>query len=133
MNMQRENLVRGEIYVGHWDGGAKQVIFVVPEEAYDKTFFIDSTGRFRFGTCCTGASVEFRHASEKEKLRLLTLMQTKGPKLLKPSNEERRKLVVTVYKNSNPTGQEALRELFPDISFISKKEAEEQLGKIIID
>lgn len=126
MNMQRENLVRGEIYVGHWDGGAKQVIFVVPGEACDKTFFIDSTGRFRFGTCCTGASVEFRHASEKEKLRLLTL-------LLKPSNEERRKLVVTVYKNSNPTGQEALRELFPDISFISKKEAEEQLGKIIID
>lgn len=133
MNMQRENLLRGKIYVGHWAGGVNQVIFVAPEEVYDKTFFIDSTGRLKFGTCCTGASIEFRHATIDEKLRLLTLIQTKEPKLFEPSNEERQKLVATVYKNSNPLGQEALQELFPDIRFISRKEAEEQLGKIIID
>ena len=133
MNMERRDLVKGEVYVGHWRGGVEQVIFVAPEKAHEETFFINTKGEFNFQKCCTGPGIEFRHATGEEKLRLLTLIQTHGPKLLEPSNEGRRKLVTTVYKNCNPAGQEALQELFPDIRFISKEEAEQQLGKIIID
>lgn len=125
MNMERRALVKGEIYVGHWASGEKQIIFRAPGNSEDETFFINAVGEFRFGVCCTALDVEFRHATGEEKLRLLTLIQTSG--------KERRKLVATVYKNCNPAGQEALQELFPDIRLISKEEAEQQLGKIIID
>lgn len=60
----------GGYYVGTWENNSRCIFKTTSNKLTDKSWYIDSINKFSYGECCTGESINFRLASNIEKIWL---------------------------------------------------------------